>query len=180
MPSKNTLKAMGLGGFITASALVGAPLTMKAEGMKLVPYYDSVGVKTWCVGETEVGYKEKFETKDCDFLYTIRYGYYSMRLSEAYTDKGKSIITPEMHAAFTDLAYNVGIDGVKNSSVARALNAGDAKLACDNTLKFKFAGGKDCSLPGNRSCPGVWTRRLLMHKLCTKGMGNALASSDRA
>lgn len=179
MSKSNTFKAIGAAAFVTLAATVGAPVTLQNEGMKLVPYYDSVGVKTWCVGETEVGYKKEFTKSECDFLYTIRYGYYSMRVAEFYSDIGKATVTPEMHAAFTDLAYNVGINAVKTSSAIRAVNSGDATAACDATLKYKFVGKTDCSKP-NKVCRGVWDRRVKMHALCTKGVTNAVATPDRA
>lgn len=178
--SKKTLAAIGAGTFITMAAMVGAPVTMQAEGMKLVPYYDSVGVKTWCVGETEVGYKDKFEKSDCDFLYTIRYGYYSMRTMEFYGPKAKAVVTPEVHAAVVDTAYNVGLSAIEKSTIVRKLNAGDVGGACDAILLYKYVGKTDCSKPGNKVCPGVWTRRLKMNQLCKKGKPDAVTPSDRA
>lgn len=177
---KRTLAAMGAGAFISASALIGAPATMQAEGMKLAPYYDSVGVKTWCVGETEVGYKDKFEKSECDFLYTIRYGYYSMRTTEFYNDRAKAVLTPEVHAAVVDTAYNVGLGAIQKSSIVRKLNAGDAGGACEAILLYKYVGKHDCSVPGNKVCPGVWSRRLKMNQLCKRGVENVLDTPDRA
>ena len=169
MECKN-LKSMGCAAFITASALIGAPTTMNFEGMKLAPYYDSVGVKTWCVGETEVGEKEKFNPDECKLMYNIRYGFYSMAVTKMYNERGTENTSPEMHAAFVDMAYNVGIDAVSNSTMIREVNAGNKRKACDGILLYKKAGGVDCSKPGNKICPGVWTRRLQMNELCKKGI----------
>lgn len=161
-----SIKALGLGAFVTLSATIGAPMTLEFEGTKLAPYYDSVGVKTWCTGETEVGYKEKFTKSECDFLYSVRYGYYSMTTQTYYNDRARGLITPEMHAAFTDMSYNVGLGAVKNSSMVRLINEGKPYQACAAILLYKKAGGQDCSIR-NSNCYGVWKRRLKMHTLCT-------------
>lgn len=166
----NSLKSMGTAAFIVASATVGAPATLNFEGMKLAPYYDSVGVKTWCAGETEVGYKEKFTLTECNLLYNIRYGYYSYQTTLFYNDKARAVVTPEIHAAMVDMSYNIGMGSVKKSSMVRHLNDGNALAACDAILLYKFAGGRDCSDPKNRTCRGVWDRRLKMNKLCHQGV----------
>lgn len=160
------------GGFalvIAAGAAIGAPATLQHEGMRLIPYYDSVHVKTWCGGETEIGYKEKFTKEECGDLFAIRYGYYSERTSLFYNETAKKILSPEIHAAFTDMSYNVGISNVGKSSMVREINAGNAAKACDAILKYKIAGGKDCSIRAN-NCYGVWDRRLKMNELCRKGI----------
>jgi len=165
----NTLRVVGTAGFITLSTAIGAPATLGFEGMKLTPYYDSVGVKTWCVGETEMGYKEKFTEKECNYLYQVRYGYYSIQTTMMYNEKAKSVVTPEVHAAIVDMSYNVGLGQVKKSSMIRSLNDGNVTNACNAILKYKYAGGQDCSLPTNRTCRGVWERRKKMNELCLKG-----------
>ncbi len=165
----NSLKAMGASAFVATSALVGAPATLSFEGMRLAPYYDSVGVKTWCAGETEVGYKKEFSLTECNLLYNIRYGYYSMQTTFFYNDTAKGLVTPEVHAAMVDMSYNVGLPTVKKSGMIRNLNAGNAKAACNYILQYKFAGGNNCSVPGNKICWGVWDRRVKMNQLCLKG-----------
>lgn len=160
------LKAMGTAAFMTASALIGAPTTMNFEGLRLKPYYDSVGIKTWCAGETEVGYKEEFTKSECELMYNIRYGYYSMRVMMMYNDVAQQLVTPEIHASITDMAYNVGVGTVEKSSMIRHINAGKPTQACDAILLYKKAGGYDCSIPGNKVCYGVWDRRVRVNKLC--------------
>lgn len=170
--SKNTIAALGLSAFLSMTATIGAPVSMLAEGTALTPYFDKIGKKvTWCTGETEVGYKEKFTYAECGALFKMRYGYYSMRVAYMYSDMAKQTVTPEMHAAATDLAYNVGLDAFKNSSMLAAFNAGAARQGCDAILLYKKAGGKDCSLPANKKvCGGIWDRRLTFHDLCVGGI----------
>lgn len=166
----NSLAAMGVAAFLSVATAIGAPVTMYKEGVRLTPYYDSVGKLTWCVGETEKGYKKKFTFEECGVLYTARYGYYSTRTQLMYNSKAAHVVTPKMHAAFTDMSYNVGIGRVSSSTMIKRLNAGDARGACDAILLYKYAGGFDCSTPGNKVCAGVWTRRVEMHKMCLEGV----------
>lgn len=157
---------------VAASSVIGAPMTLNNEGVKLHPYYDSVGVKTWCGGETEIGYKEKFTRGECVGLFNIRYGYYSVVTTTFYNQTAQAVVTPEIHAAITDMSYNVGLPTVKKSGMIRNLNAGNPSAACHKILTYKKAGGRDCSLDkGNpKGCYGVWTRRVQMFNLCMKGV----------
>lgn len=169
---KNTIARLGLAAFITLSASIGAPMTMHGEGVELAPYYDKIGNKvTWCVGETEVGYKEKFTYEECGLLFHIRYGFFSMRVASMYNEKARAVVTPEIHAAVVDSAYNLGLGAIEKSTIMRRLNEGQAAPACQAILLFKRAGGKDCSLDENkRVCGGIWARRLEMNKLCMSGV----------
>lgn len=88
--------------------------------------------------------------------------------------------------AYVNLAYNIGrgksgvVDGFCESKrggpstlVAR-LNAYDYQGACDAILMWKKAGDVDCSVPGNKQCPGLWDRRLRLHRQCLGPAGNAV------
>ena len=167
-----TIKKKGMAAFIALSTAIGAPATMLNEGVSLTPYFDRIGNKvTWCAGETEIGYKPKFTYSECGALFKIRYGYYSYKVAMMYNDTAQAIVTPEMHAAATDLAYNVGIEAVRKSSLMRHFNAGAAREGCKAILLYKYAGGVDCSLEASkRVCGGIWTRRLQFTDLCLGGV----------
>ena len=156
--------------FISMTANIGAPHTEVFEGTVLKNYYDSVGVETWCTGETQVGYKPggDYDEEYCKALFFNSYTGYNTRLYACYSDVGKKFVTPQIHAAFTDLYYNTGRKC--NTGMMRHINRGDPKKACDYILRYKYAGGKDCSLKSNRTCRGVWKRRLKMHDLCLSGI----------
>jgi lysozyme len=169
-----TIAKLGMSAFITLAATFGAPATMVKEGVELAPYYDKIGNKvTWCAGETEVGYKEKFTFEECGLLYHMRYGYYSMRVGMMYSETAKATVTPQIHAALTDMAYNVGLSSVERSTMMKRANAGDLKGSCEAILLYKYAGGRDCSQPANkRFCGGIWTRRLEFNKMCMQGVSH--------
>ncbi|WP_413879068.1 lysozyme [Candidatus Aalborgicola defluviihabitans] len=53
-----------------------------------------------------------------------------------------------------------------NSTLVKLLNAQDYQGACDAILKWRMAGGVDCSAPGNKTCPGLWARRVQTRNQC--------------
>lgn len=66
-----------------------------------------------------------------------------------------------------DFAGQYGCATWWNSSMRRGYVAGQYRPACDAYLRYRFAGGYDCSTPGNRRCAGVWTRQLKRHAACS-------------
>lgn len=165
-----TLLTLGTVAFMTLSTAIGLDLTKQEEGVELKPYRDSVGILTVCVGETQKIIPGKIYTlKECMALYEAQYQTYSSRTLALYNDTAKAVVTPEIHATMTDMSYNIGVAGVAKSSMIRNLNAGKPKEACDSILKYKYAGGRNCTVRSN-NCYGVWKRRLKWHKVCLKGV----------
>lgn len=68
--------------------------------------------------------------------------------------------------AHMDFVGQFGIGNWRASSMRREIMAGNYASACHALLRYKFAAGYDCSTPGNRRCPGVWTRQLARHQKC--------------
>jgi lysozyme len=67
---------------------------------------------------------------------------------------------------YMDWVYQYGTGAWSRSSMRRNILAGKHVDACGNLLLYKFSGGHDCSIPGNRICAGVWTRQLERHAKC--------------
>lgn len=65
-----------------------------------------------------------------------------------------------------DFAYQYGVQATCNSTMVRAVNAGNYALACEGYKRYRYSGGFDCSTPGNRRCWGVWTRNLKRYESC--------------
>lgn len=136
---------------------IAAPFTAQQEGLKQYTYLDSVGVPTACYGETQ-GIKrgDKFTEDDCDTLFYLRLGTFSYLIDYAVTPE----MPANMHAALTSWAYNVGLSNMRSSTLIKRANAGDFRGACDELLKWKFAGGKPVLLP----------RRERERALCLSGL----------
>lgn len=150
--------------FLAYTANIGAPMTAEFEGMVLKNYTDVVGVETWCIGETQLGRLESGYTKEyCEALFKSRYTQYAAQLYSCYDDNAKKYVTPAMHAAFTDVFYNTGKKC--GTGMVRNLKEGKPVGACNFILKYKIAGGKDCSIRSN-GCYGVWDRRIKFHSIC--------------
>jgi lysozyme len=66
-----------------------------------------------------------------------------------------------VHGAFLSLTYNIGVGAFCKSSVARAANENNLKLACANIKKFNMGGG--------RVIYGLTKRRADEFKLCMQG-----------
>lgn len=67
---------------------------------------------------------------------------------------------------YIDFVGQYGIGNWRNSSMRRHLLASDYVAACNALLRYRYAAGFDCATPGNRRCPGVWTRQLERHRKC--------------
>ena len=67
---------------------------------------------------------------------------------------------------FMDWVYQYGTGAWGKSSMRRHLLAGNYPAACNALLLYKFSGGHDCSIPGNKICAGVWTRQIERHQKC--------------
>lgn len=67
---------------------------------------------------------------------------------------------------YMDWVYQYGMGNWRGSSMQKYLLTGDYALACTSMLKYKYSGGYDCSIPGNRVCAGVWQRQQERAKKC--------------
>lgn len=76
----------------------------------------------------------------------------------------------KLHQEEFDLYLNFtgqyGIGTWRRSSMRTKLLAGQYAQACASLLKYRYAAGYDCSTPGNKRCPGVWTRQLKRYNQC--------------
>jgi GH24 family phage-related lysozyme (muramidase) len=68
-----------------------------------------------------------------------------------------------------DFAYQYGVKTTCSSSIVLYTNASRYAEACDAYLRYKYSGGYDCSVPGNRVCAGVWKRNVERRARCLAG-----------
>jgi GH24 family phage-related lysozyme (muramidase) len=67
-----------------------------------------------------------------------------------------------------DFSYQYGTAATCNSSMVRHINTGNYVAACNAYTLYRFSGGYDCSIPGNKVCGGVWKRNLERRDKCLK------------
>lgn len=98
----------------------------------------------------------------------------ALKRTLAYTQtadaKIKKCVSAPLHQAefdlMADFGYQYGIGALCRSSIVAKANVGDYAGSCAAYLQYRFAAGYDCSTPGNRRCPGVWTRSQERHAKC--------------
>lgn len=96
------------------------------------------------------------------------------RRSLAHIQQGeagiKRCVTAPLHQAeydlMVDFAYQYGVPTLCKSSIVREANAGNYRASCEAYLLYRKVAGFDCSTPGNRRCPGVWTRSQERYRKC--------------
>lgn len=67
---------------------------------------------------------------------------------------------------YMNWVYQYGTGRWATSSMRQNLLNGNYRQACDSLLLYKYSGGFDCSIPGNKRCSGVWTRQRERHAQC--------------
>lgn len=145
-------------------ARVAVPLVAKWEGKRNNSYRDIVGVWTICYGHTRTAGPGQYKTDaECEALLRnelleYREGLHGYFLPETLNSR----LTPERDAAYTSLAFNVGIAGAGRSTATRRLNAGNIRGGCEALTWWNRAGG--------RIVRGLVNRRAEERALCLAGL----------
>jgi len=153
-----TPKKVAKGG-ISAVLLIATPLVAQYEGLRTKAYLDPIGIATACYGETEnIELGMEFTVTQCEAMLTSKLGTFAIAVDAMV----KPEVKPEVLAAFSSLAYNIGIGAFQKSSVLRLVNDGKTKEACDFMLNYNKAGGQ--------VFPGLVKRRKSERLLCLSGL----------
>jgi lysozyme len=75
-------------------------------------------------------------------------------------------LSQDEYDIYMDWVYQYGTGAWSGSSMRTNLLRGDYVASCTAMLKYKYSGGYDCSVPGNRICAGVWIRQQERVKKC--------------
>lgn len=119
----------------TGAALM---LVSSFEGLRLHAYRDPVGIPTACFGETlRVKMGDVYTAAQCQDMLLPRLQEFRRGVLSCLNDNVP--LTPERDAALVSFSYNVGVGAFCKSSIARELNAGHIKAACDNLRKYEWA-----------------------------------------
>jgi lysozyme len=95
------------------------------------------------------------------------------RDEQAFRDSLPGVsLTQGEYDLYLDFTYQYGVANWRTSSMRKHLQAGEYRQACDALLKWRSASGFDCSTPGNKRCPGVWTRQQERHAKCLAEQGD--------
>ncbi|MBZ9705399.1 lysozyme [Mesorhizobium sp. ESP7-2] len=143
---------------------IAVPFIAREEGKRNVAYRDAVGIPTICFGSIRGVHMGMVKTdQEClDLLWVEvadhRNGLH--RFFTAATVAGRLPATRD--AAYTSLAFNVGIVGTGKSTATRRLNDGDIAGGCQALTWFDKA--------GHRVLRGLFERRKREKALCMVGL----------
>lgn len=116
------------------------------EGLRLTAYLDTGGVWT-------IGYGHKILAKDSLYPYAqkkvITQGEAEMFFTEdtaiaqrAVSESVRVSISQNQRSALVSLAFNIGADAFKRSTLVRKLNAGDYVGAADEFMRWVYDNGE--------------------------------------
>ncbi|MEM8447735.1 lysozyme [Morganella morganii] len=144
----------------TASAIAGALVLIPAlEGVRYEPYQDVAGVWTVCAGITgsDVIQGKKYTQKECDDL-LVKHMQPAIRAVDTLV---KVPLNDYQKVSLYSLAYNIGVNAFKKSTLLKKLNAGDQVGACNELRRWIYAGGVKWN--------GLITRREIEREFCMMG-----------
>ena len=117
----------------------GLALIKEFEGCKLTAYQDIVGVWTIGYGHTKAVMRGMVITQaQADELLARDVDEHAAGVYKALQVK----LEQHQFDAVASLAFNVGVNAVRNSTLIKMINRGDAKLSASQFDRWNKAGGK--------------------------------------
>jgi lysozyme len=139
----------------TAIAILGG-----FEGLRTVAYLDPIGIPTVCFGETRgVQMGDRYTVQQCKDMLGDRLVEFEAGMRACLKQPDK--VPDKPYVAFLSFTYNIGIGAFCKSTMARKINAGDIRGACDEFPKWDKAAGI--------RLPGLTKRRTAERALCLAG-----------
>lgn len=140
-------------------------LISRWEGKRNASYQDIVGVWTICYGHTRTAGPDQYKTdEDCRTLLVEEISEYREGLHGYFNRETLDTRLPaKRDAAYSSLAFNVGIRGAGKSTATRRLNRGNIEGGCVALTWWNKAGG--------RVVRGLTNRRAEEKLYCLSGTG---------
>jgi lysozyme len=150
--------------------LIGAPAATLLlatlagwEGLELRPYRDVAGILTVCYGDTNNVEQRRYTQAECE-----------ARLEEQARRHVEPVLAcvpqlrgrPNQTVAAASLAYNIGVGGFCQSSVARHFRAGQWRAGCERMMVFNKARINGRLVPVR----GLTNRRSAERAICLRGL----------
>ena len=146
------LALSGAGSAVLLAALVGYFEPSHTPG---IPYQDVTGKWTNCLGNTqEVDPRLFYTPEQCKVID----GENEVTDLQAIDTYVKVPLTKGQRAAFADFVHNAGSANFHHSTMLRYLNQGRYKEACDQLLRWTYA--------GHRKLNGLVIRRNAEYQMC--------------
>jgi lysozyme len=130
------------------------------EGEVLHTYKDPVNIDTICSGHTGEGVKLQQATES--ICKELRGRDMAVAYAALERHVKVNLQTPERGLALVSFVFNVGEGNFARSTLLKKLNAGDTRGACNELMRWQFAGGKPLH--------GLAIRRADERALCLHGV----------
>lgn len=156
--NRGRAKAAGAAALIAAAVAIAAPLVGSFEGKRNMPYWDPVRIRTVCRGHTGGIQERRYSDAECDQIFRVDLTAHANGVAACVPG---IVAKPEVMAASSSLAFNLGVRGFCKSTAARRFNAGDVVGGCRALGAFVYSGG--------RKLPGLVRRRAAEVALCLRG-----------
>lgn len=139
-----------------AAAALLLAIVPQFEGTVLKTYRDPIQIITACNGHTgpELQMNQAFTKDECSEMLAVDLVSHAKGVQACVNEE----MTDGEVAAYTSLAFNIGVSAFCKSTAARKLNAGDHAGGCAAISMFDKAGG--------RQLPGLVRRRAAERALC--------------
>lgn len=154
---KGGIAAAGL----TVAGALAVSLIGDFEGLSTSAYRDVVGIPTICFGETKnVRMGDVKTIAECKAMFGGRLVEFEGHMRACL--RAPDQIPDKPYVVFLSLSYNIGSAAFCKSSVAKLINQGAVRAACERLVVFDWAGG--------RRVPGLTRRRAEERQLCLEGL----------
>lgn len=145
-----------------ACVSLGSAFAAYWEGKSNAVYRDPLGIPTACYGATgpDIHLGQVYSDEEC--LRRLDADY--LKFWNGVSEIVHVPMQPWEHMAFTDLAYNAGLQTFLHSSMARLANRGDFAGACAALKLYIY--GTDSRSGQKIMLPGLVRRREAEYELC--------------
>lgn len=135
------------------------------EGVRTTAYRDIVGIPTVCFGETRgVKMGDKYTLEECKTMLGDAIIEFEQDIRPCFKQPDK--VPDKVYVASLSLAYNIGPNAFCQSTVARKINEGKYKEACNAFLSWNKARVKGKL----QVVKGLTNRRTEEKKICLEGL----------
>ena len=127
-------------GLSMSGAYVAVNLTVPSEGVSYTPYFDPVGIQSYCIGRADFKgeAKESYTEDECVEIFVEDWVKHEKQLDSLKLPYSSDW----QRAALTDFTFNVGIGNVRSSTLISLLREEEHVEACDQLSRWVYAGGK--------------------------------------
>ena len=126
---------------VSVAVVVAAVTLVGHEGLVRTPYYDSVGIRTVCLGETKGVEEREYSETECISMAAERLARdYEQPSRECTGSEAWDALPLPTTSASLSFIWNIGVNGYcRHSTTRRMFSEGRVKEGCEAMLKWNKA-----------------------------------------